>query len=121
MVDPRIVLERSLFPGEIARLEFISEAKKGVVIVHFDERGIYNAYYEKDLLVILPERTIFRNICKRFSRLSKEQLFDAFEVVVNFQKRNYEIAFQIALKNAKIGQLCMTDLKTFLEKKRGIK
>lgn len=119
MVDPRGVLDKSLHPGAIVRLEFIPEIKKSVVIVHFDELGIYNAYDERDLLVILPEQTIFRNICRKFNKLSKEDINDAFEVVVNFQKRNYELAFHIALKTEKVGGLCMTDLKTLLQMKRG--
>ncbi|TYR37396.1 hypothetical protein FXV77_05155 [Sphingobacterium phlebotomi] len=114
MIDPRKTLNKLLYAGEIARVEFISNCSKEIAIVHFDERGIYNAYNIKDLLVIYPERLLFENICKNFGKLDDNDMREIFAVVTNYQKRYYEDSFRIGLKNKQIAPLCITDLGSIL-------
>lgn len=113
MIDPRSVKSKDMYPGEIARVEFISEIQKDIAIVYFDERGVYNAYNVKDLLVIHSEQIIFENICHNYNKLSKDEIKELFAVLINYQKKYYENSFRIALKNEVIATLCMTDLGAF--------
>lgn len=117
MIDPRKINDKSLHPGEIARVEFLSDLHSNIAIVYFDERGTYNAYNVEDLLVIYPERIIFENICRHFGTLEKEAVQEIFTLVTNYQKRYYENSFRIALKNQIIAPLCMTHLGTFPKQK----
>lgn len=112
MIDPRTIKDKSMFPGEIARVEFMSDLHKDVAIVYFDERGVYNAYNVKDLLVIYPEKVIFENICSNFGKLGYDAVREIFAVVTNYEKRYFENSFIICLKNEAISALCMTNLRT---------
>ncbi len=117
MVDPRKIRDKDLFPEEIARVEFVSDVQKDIAIVHFDERGIYNAYHVSELLAIFPEQLIFENLCNSYYKLDRSKINKAFDLVSQYQLRNYINAFRIALKNPEVSKLCMTDLGALLKLK----
>lgn len=120
MIDPQKIRDKALYPGEIARVEFVSDIHCDTAIVYFDDRGIYNAYNTKNLLVIYPEKIIFENICRAFGKLDKDAMRKLFTIVTSYQKRDYEISFRLALKNMDIATLCMTDFENFLKMKKEI-
>ena len=118
MVDPIKVQDKELYPGEIARLAFISEIHPDTAVVYFEERDLYIAYRAKELLVILPKQDIFRNICRKFGKLGNEAVRQLLDVVGKYREKQYGSAFRIALGNKTITPLCLTDGTVFSKKGR---